>query len=279
MELALITPADLVEYTTLLPGRFCIGPVARKSQKYRDFFKKSAKDGYRVILDNGAFEGEPLSASELHDLAVEIGAKVVIAPDIYGGDSDESFKCSFAYATLTTAKSYEIMLVLQTAQGASWETTRDLMRLFLGHPIFEWIGVPRVFVHNLFAQYVYCAPQELLRFLFSCRVQEDPELFRVLREKKVHFLGLGDELFMLPHFWWVNSIDTASLFWQAYVGNTVSRDGFLHTKVARPKDYFALTKIPDADFEKRLRYNCLRAMQFASAADEQRRLITGSLYS
>jgi len=278
MELSLITPPAFVEYTELLPGRFCIGSVAQSNQKYRDFFKDSARKGYRVILDNGAFEGYLLDNTTLHELALEIGASVVIAPDIYGGNIQESTKLSLSFVEQFPNTVYEKMLVLQCARGQTI-TTVDIANLPLS---FAWVGIPRVLTHNMYAGKTHCTSQEMLRFLFSCSLQCGSycsSLFKKLRERKIHFLGLGDELFMLPYFWWVDSMDTAALFWQAWCGNTVTSDGFLHTRISRPHNYFALDAKPSSLFEANLRHNCKRALEWAEKANEKRREITGDLYS
>jgi hypothetical protein len=271
MELALITPPSFVEYTRLLPGRFCIGSVAARHNTYRDFFKVSAACGYHVVLDNGAFEGELLNFPTLHELACEIGATVVIAPDIYGGDTQESLSLSQRYLDEYLGKApYSLMLVLQSAPGMVL-VVEDLPSGF------EWIGFPRILAHNLYARQTHCSKQELLRFLLSADLQASAT-FGALRKRKIHFLGLGDELFMLPHFWWVDSIDTASLFWQAACGNRVTEDGFLHTRISRPSNYFALTRTLDPGFEDCLEHNCKCALEWAEKANERRREITGNLY-
>jgi len=273
MELSLITPPAFVEYTELLPGRFCIGSVAMGNNNYRDFFKESAKKGYRVILDNGAFEKKLLNFTELHELACEIGASVVIAPDIYGGDTQESLSLSQDYANRFAEAPYSLMLVLQCAP-------RQILidEMIEGLPsFFSWVGFPRILAHNLYARQTHCSEQELLRFLLSADLQTSAA-FDELRKRKIQFLGLGDELFMLPHFWWVDSIDTASLFWQAACGNRVTEDGFLHTRISRPSNYFALTRTLDPGFEDCLEHNCKCALEWAEKANERRREITGNLY-
>ena len=56
MELSLICPVAHLEYTSLLPGRFAIAPVAARFKTYRSYFTKAAcRDGYSVTLDNGVF--------------------------------------------------------------------------------------------------------------------------------------------------------------------------------------------------------------------------------
>jgi hypothetical protein len=273
VKLSLITPPAFVEYTELLPGRFCIGSVAARNDRYRDFFKTSAKQGYHVILDNGAFEKELLNFTELHELACEIGASVVIAPDIYGGDTQESLSLSRDYADRFAGAPYSLMLVLQCAprQVLIDETIEGLPSFF------SWIGLPRILAHNLYARQTHCSEQELLRFLLSSDIQTGTA-FDALRKRKIHFLGLGDELFMLPYFWWVDSIDTASLFWQAACGNRVTEDGFLHTRISRPSNYFALTRAMNPGFENCLEHNCKCALEWAEKASERRREITSNLY-
>ncbi len=277
MELSLIVPPDFVEYTRFLPGRFCIAPVALADERYYKFFKESTN----VILDNGAFEGKLLTDEALHEMAIDMGVHTVVVPDLYGGNAEENFKKGLAYKEKFPDAPYFLMFVCQAEKrGLAWagEQERFWKVLKEAMTVFHCISIPRVATHNLYADTAKTMSQELLRFIFSYELQKNISQ-RELEYRNFHLLGVGDELYMLEHFWWVSSMDTASLFWQSWLGNYIPKDGILKTEIARPKHYFHLEeRDTPLDFKNALKKNCEAAMKYASKAKELRRLITGNLY-
>jgi hypothetical protein len=285
MELALITPVREIEYTKLLPGRFCIASVATKHSAYKEYFKNAAVDGYPVMLDNGAFEskGVGLTSVELWDLAMELSPKVLIVPDIFGGNGAESYAMSREFARShpnLTKGAPEFMVVCQCAPKQDPEEFWALLSEAIEDKYFSWIGIPRVAIHNAFSKFTGTDDQELNRFYFHCEAVRRGVVDALLkRDKKAHFLGVGDRIHMLQHYWWVASADTASLFWQATFRNQVTLNGVLQTDIPRPKDYYIRIYDPPIVWEETLKWNCAQAAIWAARADVLRSQVLGKLYT
>lgn len=136
MELALICPVVHLEYTSLLPGRFCIAPVAKKSEVYRSYFAQASVDGYDVTLDNGVFESDRVSFDEYIELVKYIKPKVLVIPDTINVaahtnwsdalDFIDSLDASKVQDTLP--RPLELMYVVQCAKGQTtgfWEALQN----------------------------------------------------------------------------------------------------------------------------------------------------------
>ena len=210
-----------------------------------------------------------------------MGAKIVVVPDLYGGNAEDNFKKGLAYKEKFPNPPYLLMFVCQTAaKSQAWPQEEESFWRILKEAteIFHFVGIPRIATHNLYSDKAKTMSQELLRFIFSHELQKRiPQ--NELEYRNFHLLGVGDELHMLEHFWWVHSMDTASLFWQSWVGNRVSCDGLLHSIIARPKHYFHLERKDfPPNFKDILKKNCEAAMKYASKAKELRRHVTGNLY-
>ena len=276
MELCLITPPLFVEFTGLLSGRFCIAPVARDNTKYFEYFKKAADDGYNVILDNGAWEGSLVTGAELTSLADAMNAKVIITPDIVGGDSKESYQLSRDFAA-DCGPLFELMVVPQCRPGENGEFWK-VVKQAIENPQFEWIGIGRQPVINAFSQFTMTDDQELNRFYFACEMHKRGFVHLAKRAgKKFHFLGVGDKIHYLQYYYWVESIDTASLFHQATFSNQVTLEGLLPTDVSRPKDYFTRIYQNPTFWEKTLRWNCHEVMKWVQKANNLKKRLKNAI--
>jgi len=76
-----IVPPSNVALVEHDPIQLVIAPYLQQSEIYRAFYR----DVYQnyLILDNGAFEKQLVSAEELAELAIEIGAHEVVLPDVF----------------------------------------------------------------------------------------------------------------------------------------------------------------------------------------------------
>lgn len=69
-------------------AHLCLEEKNEDYQDYIDFFKEKARQGYHVILDNGAAEKSLVTTDVLVDLVDEINPTEVIAPDVlYDADA------------------------------------------------------------------------------------------------------------------------------------------------------------------------------------------------
>lgn len=285
MELSLICPVAHIEHTALLSGRFCLAPVALKYEVYRRYFEDASITGYAVILDNGIFEDDLVQDEDYINLARKIKPRVLVAPDVINAGADTNYKAACRFATLVASeklndvlpKPVELMHVVQCEKDDDdgfWRVLDDI----LPGETFQWIGICRDAMYNAFSQYTNSTDQELNRFYFAARLFEafpGPEGRALILSKKWHFLGVGNRLDLLQYYWFIDAMDTASLFYQATLGKTVTPDGFLAGILKRPKDYFAREFLPEDFWRENLEYNCTEALYWAQLAGKNRQRILG----
>lgn len=279
MELSLITPTAYMEMTKLLGGRFCIAPIARDNKAYFDFFLHASQEGYKVILDNGVFESDRMDAGAYIDLAIALDAKVVVAPDMIGAPIDVNRKVCLEFAAALKRawpvgmKPPALMYVPQCSPGAGAcdQFYEEIDWALCSQDAFDWIGICRDAVYNAFKDITYSTDQEINRLFF---VQRAIEYFskKAILGKHWHFLGLGQQLHLIQHYWFVDSMDTATLFYHATCDNMVA-EGFLPPLPRRPKDYFKMQAFNE--FEPLVEFNCRAAKIYADKADELRHTILG----
>lgn len=280
MQLSLITPISYLKYTNLLPGRFCVAPIALQQPDYLRYFSVASAQGYKVVLDNGIFEDAQVSVEDYIELARRIKPRVLIAPDTINADACANYKASDEFvAQWHTEKedldyAPELMHVIQCRKDDD-EDFWHVLKTILDDPAYQWIGICRDAVYNAFSQYTQTEDQELNRFFFACRLQEMIPNNQELRKKKWHFLGMGSRLNLLPYYWFVDAMDTASLFYQATLGNVVTDEFILPGNLKRPPDYFIAQFLHEEEWVHLLQHNCNSALGMAQLADKNRRKILG----
>lgn len=275
MELSLICPILHIEWTKLFAGRFCLAPVALRTDEYYHYFKNAAADGYKVTLDNGIFEDNKVKDNQYIDLARELGVHTLVIPDTINSSAIANCAEALKFINLVNGitDEFELMYVPQCHKGDTvgfW----SLIARALDNPDIQWIGICRDAVYNAFAADTHTEDQELNRFFFASRLQEKYHTETILR-KKWHFLGMGANIDLLQYFWFVDAMDTASLFYQATLGNKVTNECILPGDLKRPKDYFIKDFSPEHEWADTLKYNCWAALDAAQRATANRRKILG----
>lgn len=285
MELSLITPVEHIKHTALLSGRFCIAPVAIQHEAYRRYFTQDSGAGYKVILDNGVFESDKVQDEDYIGLARAIKPRVLITPDTINRSAEDNYTCGRGFAELVKVEELnnvlpepiELMHVVQCEKDDDdgfWRVIGDI----LAGETFQWIGICRDAVYNAFSQFTHTEDQELNRFFFAASLMEafpGKEGLALILGKKWHFLGIGKRLDLLQYYWFVDAMDTASLFYQSTLRNLVTDHFFLPGTLKRPKDYFIRDFSPEDDWVNHLKHNCAFALKPAQQADQRRRRILG----
>ncbi len=281
MELSLITPVKHIKLTALLAGRFCVAPIAIRHKEYMWYFVKAAEAGYKVILDNGVFESNKVQDEDYIDLARQIKPRVLIAPDEINLGAGANYDATLKFIDLVTTEELdnslkepvELMHVIQCEKNGDAGFWKVLDCVMCNNDI-QWIGICRDAVYNAFAQYTHTEDQELNRLYFTARLQEMHGPAEIVR-KKWHFLGIGNRLELIRHYWFVDAMDTASFFYQSTLGNHVTKEFFMPGVLKRPRDYFIRDFGPEERWIEALEFNCLQALVVAQQADVRRRRILG----
>lgn len=270
MELCLVTPAKHVDWMRLLPGRFCLANIT--DSKYRRSFINAVEEGYDVVLDNGAFEGELVDTNTYLAVANIIKPGVLVAPDLMNAraQSNLTHACNFATRFEMAGLNAELMFVPQCERN-DVAGYKSALEVAIKSKYFKWLGICRNSCFNAFGQYTHTLNENMNKFYFGVWAERNGilELARAVGVR-FHLLGVGGDIFMLQYLWWVNRADTASLFHQATLGERVSPCGMLSDTISRPPDYFQRDFTPDHKWEELLTHNCREAQKYATAAKRKR---------
>lgn len=277
MELCLITPAAHVKWTCLLPGRFCLANVNHDG--YREEFANYVRAGYEVVLDNGVFEGELVTNKQYIDTIREIKPQVIVVPDLMNASADANFQHALAFIAdwdsinPLRGGAAKLMFVPQCERG-DVEGYKHTLIEAIKTPYFRWIGICRNACFNAFGQFTHTEDEAVNKFFFGAWAEQNG-ILKSAYEKKVrfHLLGIGGNLSMLQYLWWADRADTASLFYQATLGETASRDGVLTEEICRPADYFRCDYGSPPGWLPMLKVNCTIAQRYATRAKRLKRKI------
>jgi len=260
MKLALLCPVEWLNYTELLPGRFCIASVARRHPHYANYFARQ-KD---VILDTGAFEGDDLTDQEYGEVIERIKPKVVIVPDLLHGNAYENIQRADQFLTYYHAHHkhpVEFMYVLQAhTESELWES----LSWAIYSRSFQWIGLPRTSLWRIYHKHTKTnkyTEQEQLRWYFTVELSRRGYI-ELTQEHgiKWHYLGMGPDTHFLRYYWFVESMDTAWLFWSSIDPNRTSR----------PPNYFEWQPEITAEGERILKVRIQMIQQKAEEAHARR---------
>lgn len=270
MELCLITPTKYVKWMRLLPGRFCLANITTPG--YQEAFIAAAKDGYDVVLDNGAFENALVDVNKYIEVARKIQPGVLVAPDLlnFNAEVNWTFARGCAERFKMSGLNSELMFVLQCKRNAK-QRYKKVLEEAIKSKLFKWIGICRNFCFNAFVQYTHTLNENMNKFYFGVWAEQNG-ILELARSEGVrfHLLGIGGDIFMLQYLWWVDRADTASLFYQATLGRTVSPSGVLSEVISRPPDYFRRVFGAEHTWDEKLIHNCKEAQKYATAAKRLR---------
>ena len=287
MELCVICPPKLVHWSDCCSGRFCIASIAATNQTYRNWFLTASQSGYRVILDNGIFEGKPLNNMQLWEMVGQVGASVVVAPDIINGDVNQNWTKGqkFLDDRPNDLDHVQVMYVPQIADSSlnqrsvAWEQIRSIAGAIKSWPgyadasRFTWLGICRDFVHKLYKHVSYTADQEINRLHFAQDLEHRVNIIEMLKRKiNIHLLGIGNHVHLLEHMWFVTSADTASFCWRGLARKGLTEGSFPADGARRPTDYFYRDwkLYNDEVFHRYVKLNCDAAQVWANHASEKR---------
>ena len=215
MQLMINTPVSGLDVLTVFnfSHHLILTHLARKSRKYRAFFKKQ-KHAY-LILDNSVFEtGSPTIDIAL---ATELGVQEVVGPD-YMFDGRKTFVETTEFAKQHRDR-FRIMGVVQGHDRAEF---LECLARFYESPHIDVIGLGKKACLAMLPASSKGSEKEMVWARFdavSFMLQEE------MVSKEVHLLGLADpqELLLYRDVGFIRSIDTSYPF--RVLGYSVDHEG------------------------------------------------------
>ena len=217
-----IPTVNLKDFKDELDIGFVIAPQALKDKEYLVFYKDLAKKKY-TILDNGAFElGRSISPKEIIDLALELGAKEIVVPDVQGNPKETIKVATEFFKYLECTNLTNKFIYQMVPQGETAEEVIYCMQSLSG---FNWqiLGVVARF-----------GEEKDMEKNEQTRISILTRLGREMYPKQIHLLGLVDASKLsiyteLDIFKQIRSLDTSYPIAKALEQKTLSKS------VSKPK--------------------------------------------
>ncbi len=211
MDFAIISPVSGLNRYSILSKTHLVLPQV-ESMDYWMFYRKRWKEGDRIIVDNGAYEGVEFNENRFTEILTAFrDGCVAVLPDYLLQPWEKTWHASIAFLDRWADKFPEVewMYVPQAIEGdrSGWRAS-----MFKGveEPRIDWIGLPRAYATHI-------ARRPL------ARVDEIESLISFYK-KKVHCLGMlaGDvhELYYLDKAGCI-SIDSSAPVWRGWQGYRV----------------------------------------------------------
>jgi hypothetical protein len=244
VDIALIPPAALMDYARQFQTQMMLpGP---RQLEYLAYYRR-INDRF-IILDNGAWEMEPLNTGDLIGTGYRFQVQEVVAPDILYDPRGTLQAMHDFFDTFTPASVAfpnwrpDFMAV---AHGPNQETARDFVRKVVNEfPRVTTIAAGRAFTRQAGDRFARARLAEWVKNTYG---EGGP---------KFHLLGYNDEwnkeVTTCRDF--VRSLDTVAPFTAAFYG--IPLETVVEGKYPRPKNYFDLpTGVFDIDLlEANIRY-------------------------
>lgn len=182
-KIAHIVPVDSLATTSFNGYHMCLANVAVKSEKYKEFYRRMAKDRF-VLMDNGAAEGDQLHVDDLIKCYQDVQPSEVVLPDtlLNGKETIQKSKdalkmiCSF----YDGAVPFTFMAVPQGATLYEW---KECAREMVQWPEVKTIGISKFLQMETGDRYVRELAAAILNDLFKQYNRYDME---------VHLLGCSE---------------------------------------------------------------------------------------
>jgi hypothetical protein len=126
LKIAVISPNTGLAETLRLSFHFVLAPKIVNDRALQYKYADMARNGDFVIIDNGAPEGESLSASAYIEVANNVGADEVILPDVLR-DAEATLRASFNKDLLNVFPACSRMIVPQGEDWADWDACLEVM--------------------------------------------------------------------------------------------------------------------------------------------------------
>lgn len=192
MKLAFITPTKYLEkYSSQGDIFLALAHLIDDNgeNEYSTFHRRKAKQGSRVILDNGLFEGTQVDAEALLRRANAIGAQAVCAPDVLYDSKGtiKEFK-KFIRAKQEFGLVAEVMGIPQATTISEWWECYQFMDLHGDCDIvgLSILSIPKCFGTSGDRRPITDARMRLIRQLYTYSDISQHKL------KPLHLLGLGE---------------------------------------------------------------------------------------
>lgn len=211
MEFCIISPtAGLERYAVLSKTHLVLRHVYKTDKTYREFYQNRREAGDRIILDNGAYEGETC----LESPGMLLEPQIVVLPDFLLQPWKKTWHAAIHYLDIYYDKypATEFLYIPQSLPGDLHGFIESYQEAVSDRRI-TWLGIPRAMAYAI-------TDNPLARVEFARMVHRDhPGL-------KLHAFGMvNGDIHELPYLAQagVTSIDSSAPVWRGWHGYTIDQ--------------------------------------------------------
>ena len=208
----IIPPSQLKAIPLSQKIHLCLAHLVERSEVYRDYYRKKARAGHTVILDNSAFElGKAYPAEKMFELAEIIGATEIMAPEFFL-DAEKTIEAVFEFSEVMS-KNGSKAKIFATICGSDINEWLHCYNKVAALTNVETVGIS-------FRASSYIPVLEVgCDMLTKRRMESRLTLTSILARHRSphvnhHLLGLWDpyELTMQRHHDWIRSCDSSAAY-------------------------------------------------------------------
>ena len=184
------------------PVQMAIAPWIKSDLNYQAYFNNTAFD--YVIMDNGIFEGEQPTHSDLHQLSRIAHADVIVLPDVHGDGEATLYRSKEMLDYLLCEAMYEgtVMFVPQGIPQSAWQRCLNSFLTWVPRSVDLVLGLAEACPHQVPASK---RPDLYPRHEVLHRLLDEPY--------PIHILGMPNlqrfVQFELPYADRISSVDTS----------------------------------------------------------------------
>ena len=223
MKHGIICPVvQLERFATLSDFHLILPHLVEKYPKYTEFYKERSRKKDFILLDNSIFElGHSLDKVELLEIAEDIGATEVVAPEVWHNKKD-TIKLVDEFIQYHQQKRSSIR-ILAMATGETEDEIVESFFYYNTHPHIDSLGLPFTLDYELKGISNNIKSETLKRVLNRWHLIERITNYAESSSqliKPTHLMGLSDAVELQRYtgirYYWVRSNDSSTAFVHGY---------------------------------------------------------------
>jgi len=273
-QFCIIAPTSYLDFTTASTTHLVLAHLVDRNKEYADFYKRRAKLGDYIMMDNSAYElKEPYSPGKLIALGRLCGAHAIVLPDYPFQPGQVTIDAAQEFIPQFKAEGYDTFFVPQSEKGDldDWINTYNWAANNLDIDI---IGMSILGIPNAMPDINYAYARVVMSHMLIER-----NIFNF--NKHHHYLGLNAgpalEIPSLLKLHALDSIDSSGPVWAGILGHEYTKNADSYQTVSKLKMpvQFDIARTKDATTLDRIQHNIDLTIELMDTENQE----TGTWYA